>query len=141
MESLYLFDSRVFPESTQDIRSPSDEDGIDAHLADIQEMFCPVWFSSEVGRINYDLHPDVVLSEYALMGRVLVSSSYTGFLKVIDSIEVFSRLKENLARQGILHQGGLELSRDEETFLLQRAVAFLEFLFLIVLIVAVFCWY
>jgi len=121
VENLYLFDSRVTPEGVLPMRGPSDEVGIDAKLAGIQEMFCPAWFSSEVGRIIDELRPDVVLSEYALMGRVLVSSEYSGFLKVIDSIEVFSRLKENLARQGISQNGGLDLSADEEVFLLQRA--------------------
>ncbi|QDF98972.1 hypothetical protein CJ010_21755 [Azoarcus sp. DD4] len=121
VENLFVFDSRVTSDCAQDVRLPSDEVGVDLRLAEIQEMFCPVWFSSEVGKLIDSLRPDVVLSEYALMGRVLVSSEYSGFLKIIDSIELFSRLRENLARQGVTESAGLDLSADEERFLLKRA--------------------
>lgn len=121
VDDLFLFDSRVLAASPESIRRPSDEAGIDPRLAEIQEMFCPEWFSSEVGKLIDEILPDVVFSEYALMGRVFVSSEYVGFLKVIDSIELFSRLKENLARQGVSDAGGLDLSAEQELFLLRRA--------------------
>lgn len=121
VDDLFVFDSRVSPVSAESIRRPSDETGIDPWLAEIQEMFCPEWFASEVGRLIDTLRPDVVFSEYALMGRVFVSSEHTGFLRVIDSIELFSRLKESLACQGVSDAGGLELSTEQELFLLRRA--------------------
>ncbi len=121
VENLYIFDSCVNLETAGNLRLPSDEAGIDLKLSEIQEMFCPIWFSSEVGRLIDSLRPDVVLAEYSLMGRVLVSSEHTGFLKIIDSIELFSRLKENLARQGITDRVGIDLSQEQEVFLLERA--------------------
>ena len=121
VETLYLFDSRVSSESIHEVKVPTDEVTIDVRLADIQDMFCPTWFSSEVGRIIDNVKPDVVLSEYALMGRALVSSQYTGFLKIIDTHDVFSQLKESLSQQGVSESGGLYLTVAEETFLLQRA--------------------
>jgi len=121
VDDLFVFDSRAAACTDELIRRPRDEAGIDPRLAEIQEMFCPEWFASEVGRLIDALRPDVVFSEYALMGRVFACSDYSGFLRVIDSIELFSRLKESLARQGVSDAGGLELSAEQELFLLRRA--------------------
>lgn len=121
VENLYVFDSRVSVDSVRDVHPPSDESNIDIRLAEIQEMFCPVWFSSEVGKLIDLLRPDVVLAEYALMGRIFVSSNYSGFLKIIDSIELFSRLNESLVNKGVSERSGLDISVEQERFLLQRA--------------------
>lgn len=122
VDDLYVFDARAKPDSSAEMIGSRvlDPDFQNDRVAELQNGFCPPWFVSDVANLIQQKRPDVLLAEYVVMSRVLNVPEATGCLKVIDSIELFCRLKVTLEKFGLVNYG-LDLSDEEEKLLLERA--------------------
>lgn len=123
VDELYIFDARTAKSDSNAEELTARELDPDFHnsrVSDLQNGFCPPKFVSDVASLIEEKRPDVLLAEYVVMSRILSVPEAAGCLKIIDSIELFCRLKATLAKFGLVNYG-LDLSDAEEKVLLERA--------------------
>jgi len=120
VDDLFIYDKKYSSDNYINYPLDGDEAESSVHIADIQDGFCPPWFVNEVGKLVDELSPNVLVSQYIFMSRVLISKADSAMLKVIDTHDVFSRKKDTVEKYGI-ENFGLIVSVDEEVRLFNRA--------------------
>ncbi|WP_322103445.1 glycosyltransferase [Paraburkholderia sp. J41] len=127
VDNLYVFDNRVIPRPAGPNARTSaliDSDLDDARLSELQDGFCPAWFVDEIAAIAAAVRPDVVVSQYVFMSRILTLPECADTLRVIDAHDLFCRKQATVEQYGIKDYG-LSLTDEQERKLLKRADAIL----------------
>ncbi|ACZ75554.1 glycosyl transferase group 1 [Dickeya parazeae Ech586] len=120
VDEIYVFDSR-FPAPRCDnanFRKDIAEEKV--NLADMQNGFCPPWFVMEINSLVRKIQPDVIISQYIFMSRILLSEFALDTLKIIDTHDLFFKKQETVEKYSIANFG-LIMSEDDEASLFKRA--------------------
>lgn len=120
VDDLFVFDARYKPVDSGRLAFRLDEAEARHHLGDMQGGFCPPWFAEEVDALLQRLQPDVLISQYIFMSRILLTDSASRMLKVIDTHDLFCKKRETVEKYGI-ENFGLMMSEDDEATLFRRA--------------------
>jgi glycosyltransferase involved in cell wall biosynthesis len=119
-DAVYIFDSRT-PAPKENINFPYlDLAESDKRLKQMQDGFCPPWFAAEIECLMSDIKPDVVISQYIFMSRILLAPSLKHVLKIIDTHDLFSN-KQEVVEKYRIENFGLLMTAAEEALFLRRA--------------------